>query len=189
VADDLALFVNVSAVQLASRTFADEVGRILAATGIPARNLVLEITESAVLDAEAALATFEAIRALGVRIAIDDFGTGYSSIGYLGRYPVDILKIDRSFVKAVGDGGQGDSLVRTILALAASLSLATVAEGIETEDQRTAVARMGCALGQGYLLGAPVGPREIRARLSAPTAPASALRGRVATAAARPSPH
>jgi EAL domain-containing protein (putative c-di-GMP-specific phosphodiesterase class I) len=155
------LFVNVSAIQFAHRDFATELGEILKATRLPPKNLVVEVTESALVDAPDAVASFAAIKALGVRIAIDDFGTGYSSISYLARFPVDILKIDRSFVSALNASHTSESLVRVILALGASLSLDTVAEGIETEQQLELLTRMGCTLGQGYLLSRPTSPDEI----------------------------
>jgi EAL domain-containing protein (putative c-di-GMP-specific phosphodiesterase class I) len=98
---------------------------------------------------------FRALKALGVRLAIDDFGVGYSSLSYLRQFPVDILKIDRSFVEAIHRDDQGDAIVRGLLELARSMELDTIAEGIETDAQWHALALDGCLLGQGYLFGKP----------------------------------
>jgi diguanylate cyclase (GGDEF)-like protein len=165
VAPDTDLYVNVSAVQLADPSFADDVGEIVRATGLPPGRLVVEVTETALVDAPQAIATFTRLKALGVRVAIDDFGTGYSSISYLGQFPTDVLKIDRSFVSALGETRKGDSLVRMIVALGSSLGLATVAEGIETVDQVEALLEMGCRFGQGYFLSRPGAARDLDGRL------------------------
>ena len=124
----------------------------LAASGLPGQALTLEMTESVLMErTEEAVELLKRIKTLGVRVAVDDFGTGYSSLSYLSRFPVDILKVDKSFVQHVGeDSGQGE-LVRTIVQLGTSLRLETVAEGIETPAQRAALEAMGCTFGQGYL--------------------------------------
>jgi EAL domain-containing protein (putative c-di-GMP-specific phosphodiesterase class I) len=103
---------------------------------------------------------------MGVRVAVDDFGTGYSSLSYLSRFPVDILKIDRSFVQRLGEEGGQDELVRTIVRLGESLRLETVAEGVETANQRAALEEMGCVFGQGYLFARPMPADEIDALLA-----------------------
>ncbi|MGQ7297735.1 putative bifunctional diguanylate cyclase/phosphodiesterase [Quadrisphaera sp. KR29] len=154
--EDMRVSVNLSGHQVRLPGLADDVAEVLAATGLPATALVLEMTESVLIDkAEETLATLHSLRAMGIRLAIDDFGTGYSSLSYLHRLPVDILKIDKSFVDRMTTGGD-TSLVDTILGLAGHLQLTTVAEGIEHEHQRAALAAQGCDTGQGYHFSPPV---------------------------------
>ncbi|MFI7601960.1 putative bifunctional diguanylate cyclase/phosphodiesterase [Actinoplanes sp. NPDC049681] len=154
--------VNVSARQFRQPGFVDQVREALAATQAQPAWLLLEITESLVLrDADQVWADLEELRALGVRIAIDDFGTGYSSLSYLRQIPVDVLKIDKSFIDDILAGSQQRALVDAIVTLARHLDLAVVAEGIEEEDQRAVLAAMGCPYGQGYLFSRPVWPAEI----------------------------
>jgi diguanylate cyclase (GGDEF)-like protein/PAS domain S-box-containing protein len=151
---DFVISVNVSARQL-SDTLPDQVVRLLATTGLAARNLTLEVTETAVMeDGAAAVRVLERIRALGVSVAMDDFGTGYSSLGHLRSLPIDTVKIDRSFVAGVHRPYEA-ALVRAVVDLADVLHLRTVAEGVETEAQALALAALGCHLGQGYLFGRP----------------------------------
>jgi diguanylate cyclase (GGDEF)-like protein/PAS domain S-box-containing protein len=146
--------VNVSARQLEPR-FVEDVTEILRRTGFPPRLLVLEVTESVVsADQPAALEVLGRLRSIGVRISIDDFGTGYSSLSVLRDLPVDELKIDRSFVSRLTIGGDS-SLVETIIRLSHDFNLSTVAEGIEFEEQLDVLRRLGCDVGQGYLLGRP----------------------------------
>ncbi|MCO7219474.1 bifunctional diguanylate cyclase/phosphodiesterase [Klenkia sp. PcliD-1-E] len=148
--------VNVSAVQLADEGFVDGVAAALADSGLPPHLLVLEVTESVLADdVDAVCARLQAVRDLGVAIAIDDFGTGYSSLSYLRRLPVDIVKIDRSFVTDLARGGSATTLVASILELARSLSLQVVAEGVENAGQQAALADLGCSFAQGYLFGRP----------------------------------
>jgi len=154
--------VNVAARQLDSEEFVDDVRQALAASGLPPRRLVLEITESDVTRArEAALHRLETLRAIGVRVAIDDFGTGYSSLGHLQYFPVDELKIDRSFVQRVTGGDRDAAFVRTIIMLARSLSADVVAEGIEEEMQRRFLRRAGCDIGQGFHFSRPIPPTAV----------------------------
>jgi EAL domain-containing protein (putative c-di-GMP-specific phosphodiesterase class I) len=149
--------VNVSAQQLRDRTFIDDVQRVLLGTGLPPSALVLEITETALLkDLAGASARLQELKDLGVRIAIDDFGVGYSSLSYLHQLPLDILKVDRSFVSGVTQDGAQRILTRAVLDLANNLGLWTVAEGIETEEQRDVLLEMGCREAQGYLFGRPM---------------------------------
>ncbi|HEX3517891.1 MAG TPA: EAL domain-containing protein [Solirubrobacteraceae bacterium] len=157
---ELTVAVNVSAHQLSRRGFAEDVRSALASSGIRPSLLTLELTETTLMrDVTAAGAALKAIKALGVRIAIDDFGTGYASLSQLQRLPVDILKIDRSFVAALGDGGQSRELLQAILGVGEALSLTVVAEGIEEAEQMATLEEMGCEMAQGFLMGKP-GPAE-----------------------------
>ncbi|HVU74944.1 MAG TPA: EAL domain-containing protein [Mycobacteriales bacterium] len=169
----LTLAVNVSARQLQNDGFADIVAQCLRQTGLAPDRLVLELTESVLLEHdEVTVATLRAIRASGVRIAVDDFGTGYSSLSYLSRFPVDLLKVDRSFVDRLGDGeSESSALARSIVQLGHSLALTTVAEGIEQPDQLRALQAMGCEYGQGFYFAKPVRPEEIAKMIAAPKAP------------------
>ncbi|MEJ3750788.1 EAL domain-containing protein [Actinomycetes bacterium KLBMP 9797] len=149
--------VNVSAQQLRSAGFVDTVYRVLAATGLPPRRLVLEVTESSLLrDDDRAWDDLESLRAHGVRVAIDDFGTGYSALSYLRQAPLNILKLDRLFISQLATSVRQRDLVTGIVRLARSLNLDVVAEGIETAQQRDISAEVGCGYGQGYLIGRPV---------------------------------
>jgi diguanylate cyclase (GGDEF)-like protein/PAS domain S-box-containing protein len=152
VADDFVLGVNVSAKQLTAE-LPGMVAGILAEAGLPAPNLVIEVTESAVMhDAPGAIQILTTIRETGVKVAIDDFGTGYSSLGYLQTLPIDIIKIDRTFVSGVEKPFEA-ALIRAVIQIADALSLRTVAEGIETDAQADALAALGCDYGQGHLYG------------------------------------
>jgi EAL domain-containing protein (putative c-di-GMP-specific phosphodiesterase class I) len=118
--------------------------------------LILELTEGTLLrDMDAAVRRLTALRALGLRIALDDFGTGFSSLGYLDRFPIDIIKIDRSFVARVGSGDR-TALAEVVIKLSQALHVQTVAEGIERQEQFDELRRLGCLLGQGYLIAKPV---------------------------------
>ncbi len=153
----LKISVNVSARQLQQGDLPGQVAEVLAETGLPAADLTLEMTESVLIDnADETLRTLTALRELGVRLAIDDFGTGYSSLSYLHRFPVDSLKIDRSFVQRLSSGGDAAALVSTILRLAQSMRLETVAEGIEHPQEMLVLRRQGCTTGQGYHFSPPV---------------------------------
>jgi EAL domain-containing protein (putative c-di-GMP-specific phosphodiesterase class I) len=135
---------------------------------------VLEITESLVVSrTTTSLERLAKIAELGVRLAIDDFGTGYSSLSYLQDLPLSIVKVDRSFVDRIGDP-RGGALVEAIVAMSRSLGLATIAEGIETSEQRAAVERTGCVLGQGYLFARPLEPAAVASLLAAGPAVTSA---------------
>ncbi len=155
-ARDLTMSVNVSVKQFSQPGFADIVLRVLQQTGLESSRLRLEITESMVMDFEAALAILANLRALGIHLAIDDFGTGYSSLSYLSRLPIGMLKIDRSFVSKGEESLSDPEVVRSILALAASLGLGVTAEGIETESQLTELRALSCSHGQGYFVGKPI---------------------------------
>jgi len=152
--------VNLSPRQLQQPDLVESVARVLRETGADPAALVLEITESALLDdSEATLAALTGLHNLGLRLAIDDFGTGYSALSYLQRFPISVLKIDRSFIQGMARSGERSALVRAILALGQALGLNVVAEGIETNEQREQLQALGCDLGQGYLFARPV-PRQ-----------------------------
>jgi len=156
-AEEISVSVNVSGRQLDAESLLDDVQAALDGSGLRAECLTLEITESAIMrDAERAVRRLGALRTLGVRLAIDDFGTGYSSLSYLRQFPIDVLKIDKSFVDHVAQRSQDSLLVRTIVALGESLGLRLVAEGIERAEQSEALRALGCTVGQGYHFGRPV---------------------------------
>ena len=151
--------VNVSPIQLHSSDFADELRSTVARYAVSPHRLQLEITESVLLEeGENTAALLSALQQDGFRIALDDFGTGYSSLNYLSRFPIDKVKIDRSFVSAIGTKG-ADAIVRAIVSLAKGLDLSVTAEGVETEQQRRYLEEVGCPEIQGYLVGHPM-PRE-----------------------------
>ena len=151
VRDRLSVWVNLSARQLQEPKFVDTVADALRRSGIEAERLTLEITESALMaDVDQSAATLHRLRALGVRLAIDDFGTGYSSLSYLERLPVGVLKIDRSFTAAIGNGQDVPVLVRSIVKLGKTLHMEVLAEGIETAEQLTRLRAIDCRLGQGF---------------------------------------
>jgi len=152
----LGLSVNVSPAQLITLDFVATVGKILAASGLDGGHLTLEITEQALVsDTEQALATLRGLKEIGVKIAVDDFGTGYSSYAQLKSLPVDILKIDRGFVRDLGVSVDDLAIVRSIIGLAASFGLQPVAEGVETELAAAALIELGCTRAQGFLFAKP----------------------------------
>jgi len=166
-AGTMMLSVNLSVTHFSDAALVDQIKSIILETGIRPSSLKLEITESAVMEnAESAIAMLKRIKAAGVSISIDDFGTGYSSLSYLHRFPLDYLKIDRSFVNAMDDGSENREIVRTIVALAKALKLAIIAEGIETQDQLERLRELGCEFGQGYLFSRPLPANEIEPMLS-----------------------
>jgi len=153
----LGMSVNLSARQLQQPSLVDDIAQALREARIDPAALRLEITETVVMhEAPAALAKLEALKRLGVRLAIDDFGTGYSSLGYLKRFPVDTLKIDRSFVKGIGRDVEDTAIVRAVVTVAKSLGLSVTAEGIETEYQLGELRALGCDRAQGYFFAKPV---------------------------------
>ncbi len=158
----LRISVNVSAKQLVQPGWSDEVAQILAESGLAPRQLVLEITESVLMDdTDTTAVRLEELRRLGVRIAIDDFGTGYSSLGYLRRLPVDILKIDKSFIDGVAEGPHESALARAVVKLASTLRLEAVAEGINSRKQLLQLRRLRCPYGQGFFFSRPQPPAAI----------------------------
>jgi diguanylate cyclase (GGDEF)-like protein len=180
----LTMAVNVSAVQFWKPGLVQIVADVLAQTGLDPQCLELEITESALMrDAEATIATLHALRDMKVRISVDDFGTGYSSLSYLKRFPIDILKIDKSFSCDVIRDVESAAIVQAISALARSLGLVIIAEGVETDEQLEFFRRQQCDRVQGFVFSAPRAPEEITAMLGARAAEA-ARPARLALAAA-----
>jgi len=156
-----AVTVNLSARQLLDPDLVCDVRAVLDATGLDPARLILEITESAfVSEAATVVDRLRQIRDVGVRLAIDDFGTGYSALSYLRHLPVEILKIDRSFIEGVVAGWQGRAFLNTIVRLTETLSMTAVGEGVETPEQLSALRALGCELGQGFLFARPMGPAE-----------------------------
>jgi diguanylate cyclase (GGDEF)-like protein/PAS domain S-box-containing protein len=148
----LRLAVNISGRHLQHGELVHDVAQALAESGLEPGNLVIELTESTIMyNTDANLERFHSLKALGVRLAIDDFGTGYSSLSYLHRFPIDILKIDRSFVGSLTNSDNGPELARAVITLGETLGLETVAEGIELEPQVAALLALGCVAGQGFL--------------------------------------
>ena len=170
----LGLAVNVSARQLRERAFVDQVGQILKETGLPAAQLELELTESFLMgDVEAALAFMRALREMGVKLSIDDFGTGYSSLSYLQSFPIDRLKIDRSFVQLLPE--DGFTMTSAIISLAHGFDLSVVAEGVEAQSQLSWLQGAGCDYVQGFLMARPMPASAVRTLLLAQSPPQPVL--------------
>ncbi|MCW2600855.1 MAG: hypothetical protein JWM02_2684 [Frankiales bacterium] len=163
--------VNLSARQFQQPDLCEQVAAVLERTGLDPSLLTLEITETVVMeDTEATLTTLRALKQLRVRLSIDDFGTGYSSLSYLKRFPVDAVKIDKSFVDGLDSGPVDREIVRAVIRLAAAVGMQTIAEGVETEAQRDQLRLLGCSMLQGYLLSRP-GPLELAERTFAAAIP------------------
>jgi len=153
----VAIAVNVSAIQLGRPDFAEAVNRILQQTRFAPELLHVEITETSVMsNFEEGRRQLHALASLGIRIVIDDFGTGHSSLSYLHCLPIKALKIDRSFVRQIVESSESKAIVHAIVAMAQSLDLQVVAEGVETSEQLRAVAEAGCGFAQGYLFTPPL---------------------------------
>jgi EAL domain-containing protein (putative c-di-GMP-specific phosphodiesterase class I) len=159
--------VNISARQMVLDGLPGTVGAILRETGLEPSSLGLEITEGMLLEETPATAeTLQAIQRLGVRLILDDFGTGYSSLGYLRRYALDVLKVDRSFVAGLGEDGSGDdAIVQAIVGMAKALGMRVIPEGIETAGQLARLTELGCDYAQGFHLARPLAAREVEALL------------------------
>ena len=156
---ELRIAVNLSGRQLRVPDLVERVAATLAETGLPSEHLKLELTESMLMgegEGEQTVALLHALKALGLRLSIDDFGTGYSSLAYLKRFPIDELKIDRSFVQDIPEDQNDMEIAAAIIAMARNLSLKVIAEGVETQEQLDFLKRQGCHACQGYLLGRPV---------------------------------
>lgn len=152
-----AVSVNISAKQLEQDRIVDDVRAALSASGFDSAKLVLEITETSLMyDVEATIPRLEALKELGVHIAVDDFGTGYSSLAYLRRFPVDILKIDRSFISGIVDTKEAAALVHTLVQLGKALGLETIAEGVESDEQRGQLITENVDTGQGFFFARPL---------------------------------
>ncbi len=165
-AEQLSITVNLSGRQFQEDAMVGEVATTLAETGLDPSSLILEITESAIVQhTDTMLSRMHELKALGIRLAIDDFGTGYSSLSYLQRFPIDILKIDKAFVDGLGRDESEAALARTIIALAEMLCLRTIAEGIEERDQCSHLMKLGCEYGQGYLFDRPLEVEDVERRL------------------------
>ena len=166
--DPLTVSVNLAAKQLDSDELADDVRTALSESGLDPRRLVLEITESDVMrEPDSARQKLESLKALGLRLAIDDFGTGYSSLSYLQHFPVDELKIDRSFIRRIDSGERDAALVRTIVSLARSLEVEVVAEGVEEPEQEQFLRSIDCDSSQGFLYSTPMPANRIEEFLAA----------------------
>ncbi|MFN4280053.1 EAL domain-containing protein [Thermosynechococcus sp.] len=158
----LSLSVNLSGRHFQQADLLLNLRRILSETAFPAERLRLEVTEGILIDnKEVAIATLEAIRAMGIGLSMDDFGTGYSSLSYLHRFPIDTLKIDRTFISALNSEESSATIVHTILMLAHSLRLKVVAEGIETREQYRVLQALGCNYGQGYFFARPLSAQQV----------------------------
>jgi diguanylate cyclase (GGDEF)-like protein len=167
--DQFPVFIstNMSGKQFRHHKLLEQVTRILRDTNLEARHLTLEITESALIDnVDGAAALMTKLRDTGVQLGIDDFGTGYSSLGFLQRFPLDVLKIDRSFVSQVGTQGEHEEVLRAIVGLAHALNMDVVAEGIETTTQLDFLSALGCAYGQGFLFARPMSGEAATALLA-----------------------
>ena len=162
----IAMSVNLSAVQVARRTLPGVVGSALSSTGLDPACLSLEITETVMLrDADGLTEVLYALKALGVRLVLDDFGTGYSSLSYLTRLPLDVLKVDRSFVDGLGNEPRDTAITETIIAMSRALSMDVVAEGVETSEQVSELSRLGCTFAQGFHFSRALPAVEITAAL------------------------
>jgi EAL domain-containing protein (putative c-di-GMP-specific phosphodiesterase class I) len=165
-AEGITLNVNLSALQVDDSGLVDRVASVLNRTGFPGARLMLEITESVLMqNVEKTIETLRNLKALGVSIAVDDFGTGYSSLNYLSSFPIDSLKVDRSFIQGLGFQADSDKeIVRTVIALAHSLGLRATAEGVETDAQLAALRLLGCDFVQGFLFDEPVSLETLRSQ-------------------------
>ena len=164
---DLQISVHVSGRSFQDPDLANRVAAVLARTGMPVGNLYLEITETVLVDdINVTMQTVKALNQLGLRLVVDDFGTGYSSLRYLRRFPIAILKIDRSFVEGLGIDREDETLVKAVIGLARALGIVVVAKGVETALQDSHLIELGCALAQGFHYGGVLDPVEAERRLS-----------------------
>lgn len=162
---DRGLSVNISPVQLSDRALKGQIASVLEATGIEPDRLILEVTEGVLIsDIDTFRRRLVDLKELGVKIAVDDFGAGYSSLTHLQNFPIDVLKIDQSFVSMVGSKEDRSAVVVAIIGLCESLGITAIAEGIETEEQRSALVETGCRFGQGYLFGRPRPAEDLELR-------------------------
>ena len=158
----LSVSVNLSPRQVAHPSLVERVAEALEETGLAPHRLNLEITESVLMeDSDSALDALRSLKALGVGLVLDDFGTGYSSLGYVKRFPIDVLKIDRSFVGGLGHDAEDDAIVTAVLSMGRALGLEVVAEGVETREQARHLQALGCTLAQGFLFARPLTPEAV----------------------------
>jgi diguanylate cyclase (GGDEF)-like protein/PAS domain S-box-containing protein len=168
--------VNLSARQVTHRDLIATVAEILARTGLDPQHLRLEITESVLVEeSSAASAALDALKEIGVSLVLDDFGTGYSSLAYLNRFPLDALKIDRSFIEALGVEQERTAIVEAIIGMARALSLELIAEGVENEAQLTELSRLGCDYAQGFYFSRPMAPGQVSRLLETERSPYSGI--------------
>jgi EAL domain-containing protein (putative c-di-GMP-specific phosphodiesterase class I) len=154
--------VNLSAKQFLQPNLVEEIRSLVEELELSPETLKLEITESTVMiDPAATAKMLQQIKALGILLAIDDFGTGYSSLSYLHRFPLDTLKIDRSFISGVGDAGEGMEIAQTIMPMAKNLRLDVIAEGVETIEQVALLKKLQCKYAQGYYFSKPLAAAEV----------------------------
>ncbi len=166
-ATPLTITINLSGKQLLQADLVEQIEQILQETNLEPRSLGLEITESAIIEnAECAAIMLSQLKRLGVRLYMDDFGTGYSSLSYLHRFPIDTLKIDRSFVTDVDVDPEKLEIIRTIVALAGNLGMDVVAEGIETNKQMHQLKALNCEFGQGYFFSKPLDSKMAEALIA-----------------------
>jgi diguanylate cyclase (GGDEF)-like protein len=159
----LTMSVNLSVKQFSQPNLIAKIDEIIRETGLPSEKLKLEITESAIMDnAETARLILEELRSRKIKLSIDDFGTGYCSLSYLHRFPVDHLKIDRSFISRIGNHGENHEIVEAIINLAKNLGMTAIAEGVETEQQLQLLRKLGCYEGQGYFFAKPLSHQDAR---------------------------
>ena len=169
---ELQIAVNVSAKQFHQASFVDEVRSLVTEFGFPPSRLKLELTESLLLDNVGdSIQHMQALRALGIQFSMDDFGTGYSSLTYIKRLPIDQLKIDQSFVRDLPADRDDEVIVQAIIAMAHSLRLEVIAEGVETEEQRAFLEAQGCYAFQGYLFGRPMPIEQLQVLLEKSATP------------------
>jgi len=172
--DPLTLAFNISPVQLRDRSLPGEIRRMAAAAAFPLSRLIIEITETALVDeVQSAFAIISELKAMGCIVALDDFGTGYSSMQHLRSLPFDKLKVDRSFVGSMVEQTASRKIVAAVVGLGQSLGLTTVAEGIETQEQAEMMLRLGCDLGQGYFYGRPIPAEELASSVAIDRQPIS----------------
>ena len=157
----MAVAVNISAVEFRDPRFLDHVRETLHDTRLDARCLELELTESSLIQhAESTALALQALKDLGVQVAIDDFGTGYSSLSYLRKFPINVLKVDQSFVHEISADPAGNSIVCAVISMGRSLGHRVVAEGVETQEQLAFLRAQQCGEGQGYYFSRPLGPEQ-----------------------------
>jgi len=163
--------VNISAVQWGREDFVEEVGSLIEESGVSASALTLELTESVVMqNATRAGAHMRKFKEMGIRLAMDDFGTGYSSLSYLHQLPLDVLKIDRSFIARLGQVDDSSAIVESVVSMAHLLGMVTIAEGVETEAQQSMLDDMGCDAVQGFLFARPMPSAEAAALIGVTSA-------------------